>query len=234
MNGALRRHRLLVRIQLVATKLGRGCDGGDMKRRDVLAGGLAAAYLMRGAHPLLAQEPLSVEITPQVGDQFDAPTDPTAPRRVPIVEGIPAGELHVDPGRFSLYLTEPGQTAIRYFVGIGRPGLYESGTFTIGAKKEWPSWTPTPDMIEREPEAFAQWADGMPGGLNNPLGARAIYLFQPQIGDTFLRIHGTNAPGTIGRRVSNGCARLVNEQIIDLYNRVQLNSRVILYPAREV
>ena len=102
--------------------------------------------------------------------------------------------------------------------------------FYVGDKKEWPSWTPTPDMIEREPELYQPYADGMPGGLENPLGARALYLFTPERGDTFLRIHGTNAPATIGTAVSNGCARLVNEQIIDLYNRVPVDTRVVLYP----
>lgn len=198
-----------------------------MKRREFVSGGIAAAGLL--ASPAMAQD----EVAAAAAETAMVPetSDPMAPRIVPIVAGVPAGELHVDPGRFSLYWTLPNQMAIRYFVGIGRPGLYESGTFTIGAKKEWPAWTPTPDMIERDPAQYERWADGMPGGPNNPLGARALYLFQPQIGDTFLRIHGTNAPSTIRRRVSNGCARLVNDQIIDLYERVPLGTRAILYPA---
>ncbi len=85
-------------------------------------------------------------------------------------------------------------------------------------------------MIEREPELYERHEDGMPGGPTNPLGARALYLFQPGRGDTFLRIHGTHLPGTIGRRVSNGCARLVNDHMIDLYNRVPLDTKVVLYP----
>jgi lipoprotein-anchoring transpeptidase ErfK/SrfK len=85
-------------------------------------------------------------------------------------------------------------------------------------------------MIERDPRSYAQFADGMPGGLDNPLGARGLYLFQPGRGDTFLRIHGTNDPRTIGRRVSNGCARLINSHMIDLYDRVPMDTRVILYP----
>jgi lipoprotein-anchoring transpeptidase ErfK/SrfK len=142
---------------------------------------------------------------------------------------IAPNELHVIPDSFMLYWTLPGSRAIRYMVGIGRPGLYESGEFYVGAKKEWPSWTPTQSMIERNPD-YAQWEDGMPGGPNNPLGARALYLFEPGRGDTFLRIHGTNAPSTIGTAVSNGCARLVNDQAIDLYNRVPMRSRVVLHP----
>ncbi len=151
------------------------------------------------------------------------------PREVRIKKGFEPYEIHVDPGQFALYWTLPERKAIRYSVGIGRPGLYESGEFFVGAKKKWPSWTPTPDMIERQPELFKKHEDGMPGGLRNPLGARALYLFIPGRGDTFLRIHGTNAPDTIGLRVSNGCARLVNEHIMDLYERVPLDTRVVLY-----
>lgn len=142
---------------------------------------------------------------------------------------FPPGEIHVAPDEFALYWTLPGGRAIRYAVGIGREGLYQPGEFFVGAKKEWPSWTPTDDMIDREPEKYAQHADGMPGGLDNPLGARALYLFTPEGGDTFLRIHGTNKPETIGRAVSNGCARLVNDQMIDLYEMVPLDTRVVLY-----
>jgi lipoprotein-anchoring transpeptidase ErfK/SrfK len=155
------------------------------------------------------------------------------PQIVPVQAGLPPGEIHVDPNRFALYWTLSDQMAVRYACGIGRPGLYEPGVFYVGAKKEWPSWTPTPDMIEREPEHYAQYADGMPGGPDNPLGARALYLFTPERGDTFLRIHGTNAPETIGTAVSNGCARLVNAQIMELYNQVPLDTRVVLYPPSE-
>lgn len=166
-----------------------------------------------------------MDITPDA-----PPFDPNAPRIVPVQPGIPPYEIHLDPSRFALYWTLPDALAIRYAVGVGRPGLYEAGAFTVGAKKEWPEWTPTPEMIARSPENYARYADGMPGGPNNPLGARALYLFTPERGDTFLRIHGTNAPETIGTAVSNGCARLVNDQIMELYERVALGTRVILYP----
>jgi len=115
-----------------------------------------------------------------------------------VVVTIPAGaapyEIHVVPGQFALFWTQPNNTAIRYTVGIGRPGLYEAGEFYVGAKKEWPSWTPTPGMLRREPQKYGPLRNGMPGGLSNPLGARALYLFQPGRGDTFLRVHGTNDP----------------------------------------
>lgn len=140
------------------------------------------------------------------------------------------GEIHVDPNAFKLYWTLPGGRAIRYTVGVGRANLYEAGTFHIGAKKEWPSWTPTPGMIARQPKLYAKFANGMPGGINNPLGARALYLFTPERGDTFLRIHGTSDPRTISAAVSNGCARLVNQHVIELYDRVPIGTRVVLNP----
>jgi len=142
---------------------------------------------------------------------------------------LPAGELHIFPDKFHLYWSLPGDRAIRYSVGVGRGNLYHPGTFFVGTKKEWPEWTPTPAMIKREPELFAKYAGGMPGGIKNPLGARALYLFTRAKGDSFLRIHGTNNPRTIGRAVSNGCARLVNDQIIELYNRVPIGTKVVLY-----
>ncbi|SEQ63009.1 Lipoprotein-anchoring transpeptidase ErfK/SrfK [Loktanella sp. DSM 29012] len=157
------------------------------------------------------------------------PTFDMSPKVVQLDNPLPPGEIHVVPDVYSLYWTLPDAEAIRYYVGVGRDELYEAGEFTVGAKKEWPSWTPTPDMIERDPDSYAKYADGMPGGPENPLGARALYLFQEGIGDTFLRIHGTNKPSTIRTDVSNGCARLTNEQVIDLYPRVPTGSRVFLY-----
>lgn len=151
------------------------------------------------------------------------------PRMVRLKTKIPAGEVHVDPGRFALYWTLEGGKAIRYTCGIGRGNLYESGTFYVGAKKEWPSWTPTQSMIKRNPGAYKRFENGMPGGPKNPLGARALYLFIPGRGDTFLRIHGTNAPHTIASAVSNGCVRLTNDHIQDLYDRVPLETKVVFH-----
>jgi len=202
-------------------------------RRDILVS--TAAFLATPAI-LRAQDasgPLRLEINGEgeaAGEQPIVPPsdDPLAPTLVTIQAGIAAGEIHVDPNRFRLYWTLPDSQAIRYAVGIGRRGLYESGTFRVGAKREWPSWTPTPEMIERDPASYERFADGVPGGPNNPLGARALYLYDGNR-DTYLRIHGTNAPNTIGTAVSNGCARLTNEYIVDLYNRVPMDAKVILY-----
>lgn len=163
---------------------------------------------------------------------YDVPTQ-YEPREVDLLTQLEPWEVHVDPAQFALFWTLPDNKAIRYTVGVGRPGLYEDGEFYVARKHEWPSWTPTPDMIRREPEKYLQYADGVSGGLDNPLGARALYLYTPERGDTYLRIHGTSDASTLARRVSNGCARLINTHLVDLYNRVPVDSRVVLYPVNQ-
>ncbi len=185
-----------------------------LNRRSFLAASMASL-----AGPALAHK----------GEPYVLPEE-FQPTLVRLRTKLPAGEIHVDPNIFRLFWTLEGGKAIRYAVGIGRAGLYHAGEFTVGRKAEWPRWTPTPAMIRRDPAAYAQFADGVPGGINNPLGARALYLYDEQGRDTYLRIHGTNAPQTIGRAVSNGCARLVNEHVIDLYDRVPVGTRVVLHP----
>lgn len=187
-----------------------------LNRRAVL-GGLAAAFATPLASPLAAQ-------SSGLPGYFQ-PTVVNATGR-----GWRAGEIHVIPDDFFLYLMLTETVAMRYGVGVGRKGLYEPGSFTVARKAEWPSWRPTDAMIRREPEKYAQYADGVEGGPDNPLGARALYLFDAAGRDTYLRIHGTNAPGTIGRAVSNGCARLTNEHVKDLYQRVPEGTRVVLHP----
>lgn len=197
-----------------------------MKRRNVLAGGLGLAA--SGLIPGVAASQTATTTPPE-------PTPPPVmvpqPRLVQLPYQITPYEVHVFPDQFRLYWTLPDRTAWEYPIRVGRAGLYESGEFYVGAKKEWPSWTPTPEMVEREPEKYAQYAEeGMPGGPGNPLGARALYLFQEGRGDTFLRIHGTDDPATIGRAVSNGCAGLTNDQIVMLYDQVPMDTLVKLYP----
>ena len=121
---------------------------------------------------------------------------------------------------------------MRYGVAIGSGDLYEPGTYTIKRKKEWPHWTPTRSMIEREPELYAQYADGMEPGPANALGSRALYLY---VGDrdTYLRIHGTPYPRSIGTRASSGCVRMVMAHINGLYDQVELGSTAFLYPAED-
>jgi lipoprotein-anchoring transpeptidase ErfK/SrfK len=144
----------------------------------------------------------------------------------------PAGTLVVDPGNKFLYLVRERGRAIRYGVGVGKAGLAWSGRARVGRKAEWPRWTPTADMIAREPERNSPWRQGMPPGLGNPLGPRALYLFDGNR-DTLYRIHGTTEPDTIGTNVSSGCIRMFNQDIIDLYGRVPTDTNVVVLPAGE-
>ena len=131
------------------------------------------------------------------------------------------GTVIIDTPNTYLYYVLGGGQAIRYGIGVGRDGFTWSGTQTITRKMEWPDWTPPPEMIARQPYLPRQMA----GGAGNPLGARAMYL-----GGTIYRIHGTNAPQTIGTRVSSGCIRLTNEDVTDLYSRVNVGTKVIVLP----
>jgi lipoprotein-anchoring transpeptidase ErfK/SrfK len=138
-----------------------------------------------------------------------------------------AGTLVVDPGNKFLYLVMERGRALRYGVGVGKAGLEWNGRARIKRKAEWPRWTPTKDMIAREPDRNSPWRNGMAGGLANPLGPRALYLFDGDR-DTLYRIHGTTEPDTIGTNVSSGCIRMFNQDVIDLYNRVPLDTNVIV------
>jgi lipoprotein-anchoring transpeptidase ErfK/SrfK len=132
-----------------------------------------------------------------------------------------AGTVIVDTAHTYLYLILGGGKAMRYGIGVGRQGFTWSGVQTISKKAEWPDWTPPPEMIARQPY-LPRWVGGGPG---NPLGARAMYL-----GGTDYRIHGTNDPTTIGKHVSSGCIRLANDDVIDLYSRVNVGAKVIVLP----
>ena len=190
-------------------------------RRSFIVTGLAAG--MVGPTFAHAEQPAEDWVTPE---EF-------LPRPVRFAEDQTPGSIIVDPDYFALYLALTARRGMQYSVGVGRGGLYESGFFTVGAKKEWPSWRPTDSMIERDPDHYAKWADGMPGGPDNPLGARAIYLFDDAGRDTFLRIHGTPEPWTIGSAVSNGCVRLANADIEALYDQVELGAAIYLLPRLE-
>lgn len=144
--------------------------------------------------------------------------------------GEPQGTLVVDPANRFLYLVQENGKALRYGVGVGREGLEFTGTAEVSAKKAWPRWTPTSDMIAREPDKYRQWAGGMAGGEANPLGARALYLYKNGK-DTLYRIHGTNQPWSIGEAVSSGCIRMMNQDVIDLYGRVPNGTKVVVLPA---
>ncbi len=147
----------------------------------------------------------------------------------------PPGTILVDPGNHFLYAVQTGGQALRYGVGVGGEGFGWSGVATINAKREWPDWYPPKEMLQRKPELVASMSQlqgglGMPGGPENPLGARAMYLWQGNK-DTLYRIHGTNEPWTIGQNVSSGCIRLTNEDVTDLYDRTAVGTKVIVLPA---
>ncbi len=127
------------------------------------------------------------------------------------------GTIVVDTASKHLFLVQPGHKAIRYGIGVGRPGFSWSGLKTVSRKAEWPDWIPPAEMLARRPDLPRHMA----GGPANPLGARALYL-----GSSLYRIHGTNEPNTIGRNVSSGCIRMMNEDVIDLYERVPVGTRV--------
>jgi len=146
--------------------------------------------------------------------------DPAYLPRVVAYTGSEApGTVVIDTNQRYLYLILPGGMAKRYGVGVGRPGFEWAGAHTVTRKAEWPDWTPPPEMLKRQPWLPAS----MKGGPGNPLGARAMYL-----GDTEYRIHGTSEPWTIGHAVSSGCIRMRNEDVIDLYDRVKVGTRVVV------
>ena len=139
------------------------------------------------------------------------------------------GTIVIDPSKRFLYLVMEDGEAMRYGVGVGREGFAWAGRARIARKAEWPSWTPPAEMLKRRPD-LAKYRTGMPGGPENPLGARAMYLFKGSQ-DTLYRIHGTNEPWTIGQAMSSGCIRLVNDDVKDLYNRVKIGSKVVVLGA---
>ena len=168
------------------------------------------------------------------------PARPTGPdpafRRteVPYETREKRGTIVVHPSEHFLYYVNGDGTAMRYGVGVGSEGMGWSGVATVKSKQEWPDWYPTAETLQRKPDIIPhliplQSGTGMAGGPENPLGARALYLWQGNK-DTLYRIHGTNEPWTIGRNVSSGCIRMVNEDAVDLYNRTAVGTRVVVLP----
>jgi len=156
-------------------------------------------------------------------------------KTVDYVSKEPPGTIVVDPAHHFLYFVQDGGRAIRYGVGVGKEGFVWSGTATIKSKQEWPDWYPPKEMIERQPHLKATLAQlqsgiGMHGGPHNPLGARAMYLWQGNK-DTLFRIHGTLEPRSIGKSVSSGCIRMVNQDVIDLYGRTSVGTKVVVIGA---
>jgi lipoprotein-anchoring transpeptidase ErfK/SrfK len=135
----------------------------------------------------------------------------------------PPGTIVIDTGTRHLYFTEPNGQALEYGIGVGRQGFAWKGVARVERKSEWPDWIPPSDMLKRRPDLPTRMA----GGIENPLGARALYLFQGNK-DTLFRIHGTNEPDTIGKAVSSGCIRMMNADVIDLYKRVPVGTKVVV------
>lgn len=181
-----------------------------LSRRQILSTGASALILPTLATPSLAKVRLAPNLEPQYVDVW---------------KGLQPGQIYVIPRSFYLFWVEEEGRALRYGVGIGKAGLEFSGEAVIERKAKWPWWRPTRDMIRRNPKAYKKYAKGMPGGPNNPLGARALYLYQNGV-DTYYRIHGTTQPETIGQAKSNGCFRMVNEHVEDLYERVPVGTKV--------
>lgn len=152
-------------------------------------------------------------------------------QEVPYVTSEHPGTLVVDTPAHHLYLVMEGGRALRYGIGVGKnEALVFRGAASIGRKAQWPRWTPTKDMIEREPDRYGPFAGGIEGGPTNPLGPRALYLYKNGQ-DTLFRLHGTTEPHTIGTNVSSGCIRLMNQDIIDLYGRVPTGTKVVVINA---
>jgi lipoprotein-anchoring transpeptidase ErfK/SrfK len=179
----------------------------------------AMAYALQ-VDPMLSSEPLYGAPQQHYSRPIEKVLDPRFQKQEVAYAGPHApGTVVIDtPSRF-LYLVQPGGRALRYGIGVGRPGFEWGGAKTVTRKAEWPSWTPPAEMRKRRPDL----PHFMPGGGDNPMGARAMYL-----GSSLYRIHGTNEPHTIGQAVSSGCIRMTNDDVTDLYERVRVGMKVIV------
>lgn len=184
-----------------------------------MAAGNVRAQSYRELDQRYMTPPTPAPFTPLFGYGSPASSSPIPRELVNFSGPYRPGTVVINTGERRLYLvTGPGQ-ALRYGIGVGRIGFTWAGTTAVSQKREWPDWTPPSQMLRRRPDLPRH----MVGGIENPLGARALYL-----GHSLYRIHGSNEPETIGQAVSSGCFRMTNEDVIDLYNRVQVGSRVVV------
>jgi len=215
-----------------------------MSRRELLLGSLS---LMALTGPAAAQSnpfygdngfKRDLSLLPPAESPIDFEIEPVNLRKIPasfrrqLVDYSGTewpGTLIVDPEHRHLYYVLENNQAIRYGVGVGREGFAWSGEATVGMKRRWPRWLPPEEMVARDEKA-AKWANGMPGGPENPLGARALYLYADGV-DTLYRIHGTNDPSSIGKAMSSGCIRMLNQDIAELYLQVLVGTRVVVLPS---
>ena len=215
-----------------------------MHRRQFLI--LSALMMAAATLPASAESLYSDDVTgrdPALFPPPESPVDfPIAPADLSIipekyhkqivewVSGEEPGTVIVDPQERLLYLVlEDGNSAMRFGVGVGRQGFAWQGEAVVGMKRRWPRWVPPEEMVVRDAKAAA-WVNGMPGGPENPLGARALYL-NANGADTMYRIHGTNDPSSIGKAMSSGCIRMLNEDVAELFLRVPVGTRVIVRQA---
>lgn len=198
-----------------------GCARAPVVLEDPLIGGVPASQIVEGYGLLLDGEFTLPPVPPQYL------VEPNRRTVVPYGGTEPPGTIEIDPHAKFLFWVMDGGMAMRYPIAVGREGLGLRGTTTMNRKAEWPGWTPTANMLRREPEVYGPFRGGVPGGLASPLGARALYLYRGGR-DTFFRIHGTNDLASIGNSGSAGCIRLFNHDIIDLYERVPNGTRVVI------
>jgi lipoprotein-anchoring transpeptidase ErfK/SrfK len=234
---------VLLRLLIVELQNAGECTM-DLSRRTFLLGATAAAAgssLPAGSTLAQSMRDMSAyqRMYGPIDDLFPIPAvelsriNPAYLRRVVQYDTAePPGTIVVDPQSRYLYLVMRDGMAVRYGVGVGRSGFSWSGTATIKSKQEWPDWYPPKEMFAREPNLMEQMGElpggpGMPGGPGNPLGARALYLWQGNK-DTLYRIHGTFEPWTIGTNVSSGCVRMINQDVIDLYDHTPTGTKVVV------
>jgi lipoprotein-anchoring transpeptidase ErfK/SrfK len=195
---------------------------------DVNLGGGFIEFLFNGGHTVSAPRPPSQVMArgepagaqPDLANDPARQMDPLYMKQVVDYHGSePAGTIIIDTPQRFLFLVQENGKAVRYGIGVGKPGFAWAGEKKVTAKKEWPDWTPPPEMLERRPDL----PHFMAGGPDNPLGARAMYL-----GSSLYRIHGSNEPWTIGQAVSSGCIRMRNEDVIDLYDKVKVGTKVVV------
>jgi lipoprotein-anchoring transpeptidase ErfK/SrfK len=196
---------------------------------------LSRRAVIKGAAAGLLAAPLATQAFAQSSEDDPFPLPPFDYKKLPeafrptVVDYTGRqwpGTIIVDTQARQLYLVLQGGKAMRWGCAVGKDGFRWAGLADVGRKVMWPKWTPPKEMIARSPEK-AKWANGMPGGPENPLGARALYLFQNG-NDTLYRIHGTTEPMSIGKNASSGCIRMVNQDVIELYRRVPIGSRVVV------
>lgn len=217
-----------------------GLASGRLNRRSFLVGsavGLGAAGL---AGCVSSDDMMRAEAAklygPVPNDKFAIPAvdiskvDPKYFRqKVRYASKEAPGTIIIDPGKFHLYRIEGDGMATRYGANVSRPGFLWSGEVYVGRKAEWPTWTPPREMIARQPEA-RKYAGGMPGGLENPLGARVLYLYKNGV-YTVYTIYSTSDPETIGQGITSGCTGLLSQDMIDLYSRTPVKTKVVMLPA---